>query len=319
MKVCYLLQTHRNPDQIYHLVRTIKKLSPHSQILISHDVSGCHLDKSALETFAGVRVLFSQGGRGDFSIVQAYLDAVAWLLARNIDFDWLINLTGQDYPIQPLSQIENFLAETSYDGFLEYFEVFSNQSHWSIQQGYSRYCYQYKQFFKNLPQWQKQLLKPLKILNYFQPFFRLNFSYTVAIGMKTSTPFNKNFICYGGSFFCTLSRKCVEYLYEFYRTNPDIVNYYKGVDVSDESFIQTVLVNSKIFNLCNDCKRYFDFSKTRDGHPGILTTKDYPALIESNMHFARKFDIIRDSKILELLDRRMESNSLTRQLEKMPV
>lgn len=304
MKVCYLIQTHKNPEQIYRLVRTIKKTSADSQVIISHDFSSCNLDVSALETFSGVWVLSGKGGRGDFSIIEGYLDVVDWLLKRNIDFDWLINLTGQDYPIQSISQIEKELAETSYDGFLEYFEVFSKQSHWSMAKGRSRYCYRYEQFLKNLPEWQKELLKPLKIINYVQPFFRLNFSYGVAVGVRTSTPFNEKFICYGGSFFCTLSRKCVQYLDDFYKANQDVVDYYRAVDVSDESFIQTVLVNSRLFKLCNDCKRYFDFSKTRNGRPGILTTNDYPALVESNAHFARKFDVAQDSNILDMLERK---------------
>ncbi len=70
-----------------------------------------------------------------------------------------------------------------------------------------------------------------------------------------------------------------------------------------------VLVNSRLFNLCNDCKRYFDFSTTYHGHPRILTTNDYPSLVKSNAHFARKFDIDQDSKILDLLDIRVQESS----------
>ena len=306
MKVCYLIQTHKNPEQIYRLIRTIKKSSSNSQVIVSHDFSGCNLDVAPLDDLSGVQVLSAKGARGvDFAIFQNYLDAVEWLLSNNIDFDWLVNLTGQDYPIQPISQIENFLAETSYDGFLEYFEVFSKESHWSIREGYTRYYYKYQQIINNLPESQKQLLNSLKVINYIQPFFRINFSYGITLGFRSSTPFNENFICYGGSFFCTLSRKCIEYLYEFTQANPDVVNYYKGVCVSVESYIQTVLLNSRLFKLCNDSKRYFDFSKTRNGHPRMLTTEDYSSLVQSNAHFARKFDLNKDSNILELLDKRI--------------
>lgn len=302
MKVCYLIQTHKNPDQIYRLVRTIKHLSPDSQIVISHNFDGCNLDTAALHQLPGVQVLPCQGGRGDFSLIQRYLDAIDWLLNHDIDFDWLINLTGQDYPTQPLSEIEEFLAETSYDGFIEYFEIFSQQSHWSKREGNNRYCYKYKQVVSDLPEKQKELLKPLKFLNYIQPFIRINFSYGLMLGIRTPAPFNDKFVGYGGSFFCTLSRKCIEYLHEFSQSNPGLLEYYKGVCVPDESFIQTVLVNSHLFNLYSDCKRYFDFSGTRNGRPRILTTNDYPSLVESHMHFARKFDAVQDSKILDLLD-----------------
>lgn len=308
MKVCYLLQTHKNPEQIYRLVRTLKLSSPSSQVIVSHDFTNCNLDVAVLQNFLGVQVIPGKGGRGDFSIIQGYLDAVNWLWSHNIDFDWLINLTGQDYPTQPLSQIEKFLTETHYDGFLEYFEVFSKESHWSSREGYSRYFYRYKKLGINLTEWQKQLLSPLKSINYIQPFLRINFSYDM-VGFRTSAPFNKDFICYGGSYFCTLSKKCIQYIWDFSQSNPEIVEYYKTVCVSDESFIQTLLVNSGLFKLSNDCKRYFDFSTTRDGRPRILTTNDYPSLVKTNIQFARKFDVEQDSKILDFLDNRILQSS----------
>lgn len=308
MKVCYFIQTHKNLQQINRLTQTIKRLSPYSQIIISHDSKHCNFDFTSLKSFSGVNVLQAQRARGDFSLVQGYLDAVDWLFKQNIEFDWLINLTGQDYPTQPLSQIESLLAESDCDGFIEHFKVFSEQSHWSIQEGGSRYLYRYQKLGE-LAEWKKNLLNPLKVVNYIQPFFRVNFSYDIRIGVKTLTPFNENFICYGGSFFSILSKKCIQYLYDFSKSRSDIVDYYKGVTSSDESFIQTVLVNSQLFNLSNDCKRYFDFSGTRNGRPRILTIHDYPSLLQNNINFARKFDIEQDSKILDALDARILNNS----------
>ena len=124
MKVCYFIQTHKNSEQIYRLVRTIKTSSPDSLVIISHDFSGCKLEPSSLDDLQGIKIIPSKGGRGSFSIIQAYLAAIEWLLQNNINFDWFINIYGQDYPIQPISEIEYFLDKTSYDGFIEYFKVF---------------------------------------------------------------------------------------------------------------------------------------------------------------------------------------------------
>jgi hypothetical protein len=63
-----------------------------------------------------------------------------------------------------------------------------------------------------------------------------------------------------------------------------------------------ILVNSRLFNLCNDSKRYFDFSQSRNGRPATLTINDYNTIKQSDAHFARKFDICKDSRILDLLD-----------------
>lgn len=310
MKICYSIQTHKNSEQIYRLVSTLKKLS-NCQVIVSHNSSGCDLDLTPLQRLPEVEVLYSKRGRGNFSIIQGYLDIIDWLFKHNIDFDWLINLTGQDYPTQPLSQLENFLAETTHDGFLEHFEVFSEQSHWSIREGSSRYLYKYWHFFRELPEWQKELLNHTKVVNYIQPFFRINFPGTIGIGVRRSSPFNQIFFCYGGSYFCILSKKCIQFLHNFSQDNLDIVNYYKNTYVPSESFIQTALVNSQLFNLSSDYKRYANFHKSRNGYADILTSKDYPSLINDNIYFARKFDIYQDSKILDMLDTRIvNSNSL---------
>jgi hypothetical protein len=302
MRVCYLIQTHKDPNQIHRLVHTIKKSSPDALIIISHDFTNCDLKQTLFEDLTNVKILASRGGRGNFAIVQSYLDAIAWLLESNHEFDWFINLSGQDYPIQPIAEIEAFLSSTNYDAFIHYFDVFSDESPWKKRAGYTRYCYKYRTLTSPLPDWQQDLLKPAKFLNYIQPFFRVNFAYGFTLGLRTRAPFTTEFGCYGGSFLSTLSRKCVEYIDNFVRTNSTVINHYKTVEIPDESLIQTILVNSQKFNLCNDCKRYFDFSQTHNGHPRTLGVDDFPRLKHSQAHFARKFDLNKDSKVLDLID-----------------
>lgn len=316
MKVLYFIQTHKNPEQIYRLVQIIRKSSPESYILISHDFTACNLDTKPIKKIPGVEVLRlnGKGGRGDFSMIQGYLDAVGWLLSRNIKFDWFINLSGQDYPTQPLSQIEQFLAQTKYDGFLDYFEAFSDydQNIWGMEEGRSRYLYQYWRsgIFVSSRSLLGKILNRFKIVfNNIQSLIRIYLCFDcLMVGWRAKNhPFHENFICYGGYYFNTLSKDCVQYMYDFYRQNTQTVEYFKKTCVPVESFVQTVLVNSKLFNLCNDSKRYFDFYKCKDGSPRTLTFQDYPILIKNSIHFARKFEITRDSKILDQLEARILS------------
>lgn len=310
MKISYLIQSHTNPEQIYRLIEIIRKSSHDANILLSHDFSNCNLDTLALQK-SGVQVLAGKGGRGDFMVIQAYLNAIKWLTDHQINYDWLVYLSGQDYPIKPISEIEDFLAKTSYDGFLESFDVFSTASHWSIHEGKSRYLFKYQKIntISKLPAGIKKIFAPIKIVNYLQPLLRINLAYDM-LGIRVPSIFNNQFICYGGSFFTTLSRKCVEYLYQFCQSHPEIVEFYKKVCVADESFIQTILINSRLFNLSNDNKRYFDFSQTSNGRPKILTANDYDSIIQSQAHFARKFDIHKDSKILDILDEKITQYKL---------
>ncbi|AFY58141.1 putative N-acetylglucosaminyltransferase [Rivularia sp. PCC 7116] len=311
MKVCYLIQTYKNPEQIYRLVKLIKSTTSNSFVIISHNFKSCSLNTSLFKRLKNVEVIPNNGVMmGSFAIIQGFFDAISWLLNHQIKFDWLINLTGQDYPTQPLSKIENFLSKTNYDGFVEYFDVYSKQSPWSKKVVNTRYLYSYKHFQDYLSYRQKYVLKPIKyIVNSCQPFVRLDYSYGLIIGVKNFyNLFDKNFTCYGGSFFVTISDKCAIYLNNFIREQPQILSYYKKTFIPEESLIQTILVNSRKFNLCNRNYRYADFSGSRHGHPRILTSKDFHALSNDNIHFARKFDPKIDSEILNKLDRRILTN-----------
>jgi len=307
MKICYLIQTHKNVEQIYRLIKTIKASNTDNKVIVSHDFTNCNLDINSLQN-NGIKVLHGKGGRGNFSSVQSYLNAIKYLIDNRVEYDWLIYLSGQDYPIKPISENEYFLSKTDYDGFMEYFNVFSLLSHWSIQEGQSRYLFKYQQIdiLKQFPYWLKNLFRPIQIINYLQPFFRINLAYEM-LGLRRKSLFNQDFICYGGSFFTTLSRECVDYLHNFCQYHPEVVEYYKEVCVSDESFLQTILINSRKFNLCNDNKLYFDFSKTKNGRPKVLTISDYDAINQSNAHFARKFDMDEDRIILDILDEKISN------------
>jgi len=321
MKVLYLIQTYKNPEQIYRLVQTIKKSSPASYILVSHNFTYSYLDVAPLQNLPDVEVINGKGGRGDFSLIQGYLDAVDWLFSRQIDFDWLINITGQDYPTQPLPRIEKFLAETKYDGFLEYFESFSdsNQNLWGSHIGRDRYLYKYWRPGVHIPLFESghslcgRILNRLGVdFNKAQKLIRISWAFDdgLVVGFRAvSTPFNEKFLCYGGSYFHTLSRKCVHFLNGFSKNSTTLVDYYKKTSSPDESFLHTILVNSGLFNICNNNKRYIDFSVCPNGRPRVLTKEDYPILIKDDFHFARKFDIKQDSKVLNMLDARILQGS----------
>ena len=104
--VVYLLQTHTRPAQVARLVQVITESSPDAVVLISHDEAGPALDVGGLRALGNVHVVLEHGGYGDFTHVDRYLAAVDWLDANGIDYDWLENLTGQDYPLRPIAEIE---------------------------------------------------------------------------------------------------------------------------------------------------------------------------------------------------------------------
>ncbi|WP_202807238.1 beta-1,6-N-acetylglucosaminyltransferase [Synechocystis sp. PCC 7509] len=286
-------------------MQTIKNLSPHAQVLIGHDFTSCFLDFTPLRYLSDVHLLKIRrpGIRGDFSLLQPYLQAIDWLFANNSDFDWLFYLSGQDYPTQPLSKVENFLDKTDYDGFIHYANLLSPASPWKKEEVIKRYFYQHYR----LPKWVKKFLAKVLRFHKFIPMTISIFFDDLVVGMLAKkTPFHDNFLCYGGSQWHTLSRKCVGYIKTFIANNKSFVKYYQKTLVPDESFIQTILINNQSFNFCNDHKRYIDFTGTNEGRPRLLTNQDYEILTNGNFHFARKFE--QDTKILDMLEAYLFAN-----------
>lgn len=305
MKVCYFIQSHKSPEQICRLVQVIKKSSPRSQVLINHDFTTSYLDLTNLSNFSEIDLIKRNkpARRGDSSTLKIYLDSIDWLFKHNSDFDWLICLSGQDYPAQSLSGIENFLSRTEYDGFIRYRDLLSEESVWS-KKNRKRYFAQYICF----PEWTSSTLKSLerKIERHTQILVEWRYA---MLGMETKTPFSNEFRCYRGWYWSTLSRKCVRFLLDYLNENPELLKFYEKTLAPEESIIPTILVNSKRFNLCNDDKRYVNFPLELKGYARLLTIGDYSKITNGDFHFARKFDMKQDSKILEMLDDKVLNDS----------
>jgi hypothetical protein len=304
MKVCYLIQSHKNPQQVNRLVRTIKTASPGAIVAVNHDYTCSSLDEETLSQFPDVYLLKDTRGRtwAHFSVLNPYFETIQWLFENNIHFDWLVYLSGQDYPTQPLDWIERFLATTKYDGFITYAEALSERGYEMVANPEERYFYQYYWPPRRIQPFLKAF--PYKVLMRIQQYLPIKGWYIdgLPIGRKAKvTPFNQDFVCYAAYMWNTLSRQCVRYIFDFMEdsNNEHIINYYKHTVIPDESFIATILLNNRQLNICNDNKRYIEFLP-RDPHPRVLTEADFPTLTNGRYHFARKFEP--DSRILDLLD-----------------
>jgi O-antigen/teichoic acid export membrane protein len=319
-RVVYYLQTHSRPAQVTRLVETICDGSPHALVLISHDREGPPLETAKLAAH-NVHVLVEQGGYGDFSHLDRYLAAVDWLDDNGIDYDWLENLTGQDYPIRPIAEIEATLANTDADGFLLYSPVFPARmaaptSERSADQGNPDYrlCspfdasmrYDYRHWRFGLPTPAKQrLMRPLMVLNLVQPWIRVSTSFA-SVGIRQRTgPFGPDFPCYGGSFFCTLRARAARYVRDYAKAHPDVVAQFRTILAADETFIQSILVNAGMFTFVADAKRYIDWTGSKHNHPRTLGMEDLDAVGASDAHWARKLDLEGDARLFDILDQRI--------------
>jgi glycosyltransferase involved in cell wall biosynthesis len=309
MRTVYLIACHTNPEQVLRLVTTLRRHSPDSYILIHPDPAGASLDRSVFAEIDQLHIIDDPipVAWGEFSLVEMELHCLTWLLDHHIPFDWLVFLSGQDYPIQPIAEIEQFLATTEYDGLMEHFDATdpppvstSSGLRWKPDTGFKRFFYRYVSL--SLP---GQLRGPVfrlgRWLNAVQSLVTLAVDRQgVKLGIRCPTPFHAQFRCYAGSQWHSLSYRCVCYIHEFVQQHPEIVHHYRHTLIPDESFFQTILLNQPQFTILNDNKRYIAWNGSK---PAILQAQDFDRLIHSSCHFARKLDLSGHTSEVQLFDR----------------
>lgn len=323
-KIAYFVMSHVNPEQVARLVRALRSSNSESWVVIHHDYSTSQLDPQTFNNIDNVHMLEQRTAIewGGFSIIRTILNAIDWFLHGQ--FDWMVYISGQDYPIMPLQQIEQFLDTTEYDGFVSAHRADASElpeavfPQWYFYHWYFYRIYKFKipSTLVNLIHAQKiksgsstLLNEPLKRVlrpDHILPLFRIKYSRPNRQMMfclrPLSTPFTPTFHCYHGSNWWTLSRRSIQYLHQFTRENSDFLRYYQHTHVPDESFFQTILLNNPSLNISDDDKRYIRWDKKPAPHPAVLTAKDFPHLVSSGKHFARKLDQTIDAQLFDLLD-----------------
>lgn len=299
MRVCYQVHTHHLPELAERLVGKLVAADTGAVVLVSHDERGPELP-AGLARLGDVHVLRARGGYGDLSHVDRWMAGVRFLEAHGVDYDWMVTLSGQDYPVRPVVQAEKELAESTADGYLEHFPAFAASSPWPRHRVRARYLYRHLRLPAQ-PAPVRKLLRLASAVNLAQPLVRVNAAYG-SVGVRTPAPYGPGFALWGGSFFTTLRRACVDHLYDFYRSKPAVVRYFRRTLAPEEVFFQTVLVAADRFRLVDDPLRYFDFAHGDGSRPRLLGVDDVPALLASGAHFARKFDPGVDAAVLDTLD-----------------
>lgn len=313
MAVAYVIQTYKDLDQVERLAQTIAKGARDATVVVSHH--GTDLDRKRLETSPAIdRVLPSAGGRGRFSVIDGLMSAMRWLEKRPQPFDWLVVLSGQDYPIRPVSELEAELAGSEYDGYFHHFEALNEADalappmSWSRQEVEDRYLFDYAVLKEQPTTLDRALLKIPRLLSERTRGYRLHTGFGIMLGNRVSeAPFTRDFKLYGGSYWMTINRKAVQSILGFVDEHPDIVQYFRSVIVPEEAFLQTVLANDPALHLSSHELRYYEFGQ-RHGHPLDFTMGDLPRVLDSGCYFARKFDMRRHPDVLDAIDAHLEAN-----------
>ena len=274
MRTIYYLITHKNEGQIKRLTNRLLSGSD-SFVLIHHDYS--KYEPLAFDNLANVHVIddYVPVKYGHISISKAMLRGIQWLEDENMDFDWLIMLSGQDYPVRPIHEIEATLGSTSFDAFVAHEQIYENRAL------HSRY-------FQNLCM-QRYYYKRIKIPK-LKAFF-----------IKRRHPYREGLCCYAGSNWLNLSRRAVEFIWSRKTLIMQLIEYLEKASCPEETLFQTVLVNEPGLDIANDDKRYIVWQEDAE-HPDVLCLDHLAEIRKSDAWFARKLDENTCPELLNKLD-----------------
>jgi hypothetical protein len=286
MRIACIIMAHKDPHQIERLINKFHHLPVDFYI---------HLDKKVNRTsfdfLSGIPNVYfiSQRVRvrwASYSFLNAILQSLKEVLAKGVPYDFLSLMSGQDYPIKPVSGFYNILENNIGKNFISY-EV--DGKWW--QHAISRI---HKYHFTNFGFWGKYKIQ--FFLNAILPDRKFPLAYELFGGPRA--------MC------MTVTSDCAAFLVHFIETNKKLRDFIRFTWGPDEFVIPTLIMNSKFREtVINDNLYYIDWTQG-GSNPKILATEDFDLLISSDKMMARKFDIVQEPAILDLLDKKFPNSQI---------
>ena len=277
MKIAYLILAHRNPKLIKKVV----------DCLSCEGVSFfVHIDaKVAIEQFDSINsnnVFFSNKRIpvywGEFSQTEAIFLLIEEALAAPQYYDYLVLLSGSDFPLKSGRYVRTFLEANQGREFITLFKL-------------------------PAPGMSLSRVNTLRFPS-SRPIPRLLFRVLAKFGLA-QRDYRKYFgdlDLYSGHTWWALSRESCQYILEFRRSRPEVAGFFENTHASDEMLIHTILGNSPFRSQIKRHLVYEDWPKNGPRkHPSMMNSRhvdlfeNEEAVSAPDLHgagemlFARKF------------------------------
>lgn len=282
MRLAYLVHGHKYPDQMARLVRRIQ--CEDSQVWwhvskVNKGVDG--RVKRLLADTPNVHQVPSQNAYYcHWSVVRAILLSLRQAVDSRFPFDYVILVTGQDYPLLNRDAMLEFFRRLDGKSLLAHFKLPS--ACWR-DGGLRRYQNYHVLIPESWPRPRTDHWREIK-----PPFER-----KLPQGIQL----------WGGAAYWALSRSHAEHLLRMLATNRSLERLFRFTWAPDEIFVHSVLLStlpSSEFH--NQASSLAIWERPNPPYPAILKAADFDMLVSSGYPFARKFDATVDSEVLDLLD-----------------
>ena len=301
MKIVYLILAHKN---IHQLIRLVERINSEDSLTYIHiDRKAKHFPindlKKQIHRYDNVCMTRRYGVNWGYAHIPVYR-IIQYIHSRKVDFDYAILLSGQDYPLKSQRTIISILQKHYPHELLEYHPLPCDDL--GVEECASR-----------IEKWHFSVFNRVFTFPPSSPNIRWwkkigIFAMSMLLNEKRKLP--DNYEPHIGSAWWCLTRDAISYLSKFLasRQGKRFINFFYYTHIPDESFFQTLLLNSPIRDRIHaDNLRYIRF-KTGSSHPDILTKNDYYDLVSSDKLFARKFDTAVDEEVLDMLDQHIDND-----------
>jgi hypothetical protein len=293
VNVAYIISAYRLPELLVRLVRRLDGPGTSTFIHVDKKTHDSIYSAMAEPLSARPNVHFLPRHScywGDFGHVHATIKGLRALVESGRPFDYVILLTGQDYPLRSNAEIAATLREAAGHVFMDWMPIPNEQ--WTDGGAY------------RIDNWHFRVGR--KSLSFPGTPFRhalLNAAWSLpARVLSLRRTFPAGLTPYGGSSYWMMPADCARYVDAFTRSRPDFVRFFRHVHVPDEMFFQTIVLNSPFRGrVAASDLRFVDWREDGD-HPTVLTSADFERLVQSGALFARKFDPGVDAAVLDRID-----------------
>lgn len=266
--------SHRDPVLLHRLVGRVLE-GDRTVVLVHHDPRG---EPHGLTPDDRVRLVPDPRpcDWGRMNLALAMLRCLEAGLEAVPDLEWLLLVSGQDYPAQHLRRTEADLDRQDADALLRWFPVPDDPA-------------------ADVHPWQarcrQRYLRRIRVPGHRR-----------SVPFPRRPPFDDRTRLFIGDMWVNLRAPAVHHVLEQRDRLPQVASYLSRCSIPDEALLPTLLLNdSADLRIRHDRRRWIRWVEGRL-NPELLSLADVPDVTTGGDWFARKVDSARSADVLDRLD-----------------
>lgn len=287
MKHAIMIMAHKN---LYQLCRLIEYFRMSCDIFV-------HLDKKSTWSQEDVDRLYAYSqvkmvsieyevNWGGTSVLESEMALLQSAYANGI-YDYFHLLSGQDYPVKPLSTFLDFFEKNKGNEYIQYVSI--PNLRWE-KGSYRRFQYFYPY------DWAQEKADP-------REWVREQVEKQIKKGLKRPIPDEFDML-YGSSQWFSVTRDAVGILLQYTIDNPAFYNRLWMTFAPEECYVATVLLNRiNMQRIVRSNCRFIRWKYENGNRPANLGVEHFCYLLEEDILFARKMETSCSLPLLELIDK----------------